>query len=131
MWIVPWDPFLMKMLLKSGICGLVSSAWVHCSRLTSSNSAVGTKKKKSENTNTATYNSNPNTYIVPVWFSVFRWILGCIFWFFFSQPHYLTKSTVNCVLVHCSRTHKFHFSTTFSLKMGPTVLFTHLKIILL
>ena len=29
------------------------------------------------------------------------------------------------------RTHKSHFSATFSLKMGPTVLFTHLKIILL
>ena len=27
--------------------------------------------------------------------------------------------------------HKFHFSAIFSLKMGPTVLFTHLKIILL
>ena len=34
-------------------------------------------------------------------------------------------------IVHCSWTHKFHFSVTFSLKMGPTVLFTHLKIILL
>ena len=33
--------------------------------------------------------------------------------------------------VHCSRTHKFHFSATFSLKMGLTVLFTHLKNILL
>ena len=33
--------------------------------------------------------------------------------------------------VYCSRTHKFYFLTTFSLKMGPTVLFTHLKIILL
>ena len=33
--------------------------------------------------------------------------------------------------VHCSWTHKFHFSATFSLKMGSTVLFTHLKIILL
>ena len=33
--------------------------------------------------------------------------------------------------MHCSRTHKFYFSATFSLKMGPTVLFTHLKIILL
>ena len=42
----------MKMLLKSGICGLVSSAWVHCSRLTWSNSAVGTKKKKSQKTQT-------------------------------------------------------------------------------
>ena len=28
-------------------------------------------------------------------------------------------------------THKLHFSVTFSLKMGPTTLFTHLKIILL
>ena len=34
-------------------------------------------------------------------------------------------------IVHYSRTHKFHFSTTFSLKIGPTILFTHLKIILL
>ena len=33
--------------------------------------------------------------------------------------------------VHCLRTHKFYFSTTFSLKIGLTVLFTHLKIILL
>ena len=37
----------------------------------------------------------------------------------------------NLAPVYCSRTHKFHFSATFSLKMGPTVLFTHLKIILL
>ena len=34
-------------------------------------------------------------------------------------------------IMYCLRTHKFHFSVTFSLKMGPTVLFTHLKIILL
>ena len=42
--------------------------------------------------------------------------------FFFSQSVHT---------VYCSWTHKFHFSTTFSLKMGPTILFTHLKIILL
>ena len=34
-------------------------------------------------------------------------------------------------IVHYSQTHKFHFSAIFSLKMGLTVLFTHLKIILL
>ena len=34
-------------------------------------------------------------------------------------------------IMYCSWTHKFHFLVTFSLKMGPTVLFTHLKIILL
>ena len=47
------------------------------------------------------------------------------------QPQLLTKHSKNCASVYCSRTHKFHFSVTFSLKMGPTVLFTYLKIILL
>ena len=32
---------------------------------------------------------------------------------------------------YCSWFHKYHFSATFSLKMGFTILFTHLKIILL
>ena len=31
MWIVPCDPFLMKKLLKSGICGSMNSARMHCS----------------------------------------------------------------------------------------------------
>ena len=39
-------------------------------------------------------------------------------------------SVVDSALVYCSWTHKFHFSATFSLKMGLTALFTHLKIIL-
>ena len=34
-------------------------------------------------------------------------------------------------MVDFSQIHKFHFSATFSLKMGPIALFTHLKIILL
>ena len=46
MWIVSWDPFLKKKVLKSEICGSMNSAWMHCSRLTWSNSAAGTKKKK-------------------------------------------------------------------------------------
>ena len=33
--------------------------------------------------------------------------------------------------VHCLRIHKFYFSVTFSLKIGPTTLFTYLKNILL
>ena len=33
--------------------------------------------------------------------------------------------------VYCLGTYKFYFSATFSLKISPTVLFTHLKIILL
>ena len=40
-------------------------------------------------------------------------------------------SFMNSIFVHCLWVHKFHFSVTFSLKMGLTVLFTHLKIILL
>ena len=51
--------------------------------------------------------------------------------FFFSKPQLQTKSSMNSASVHCSWTHKLHFSQIFSLKMGLTVLFTHLKIILL
>ena len=39
--------------------------------------------------------------------------------------------SMNSIFVYYSRTHKFHFLSTFSLKMGPTVLFIRLKIILL
>ena len=53
----------------------------------------------------------------------------CFFVFFFSQNIWLFLWTVHGM--QCSRIHKFHISATFSLKMGPTVLFTHLKIILL
>ena len=38
---------------------------------------------------------------------------------------------MNSASVHCLWTHKFHFLSPFSLKMGLTALFTHLKIILL
>ena len=53
-----------------------------------------------------------------------QWTVAAKFDFsiFFSQSVHIG---------YCSWTHKFHFSATFSLKMGPTVLFTHLKIILL
>ena len=30
-WIVIWDPFLIKKLIKNEICGSVNSAYVHCS----------------------------------------------------------------------------------------------------
>ena len=62
---------------------------------------------------------------------VFQARVFSLSFFFFSQLQLLTKSSVNSASVHCSRTHKLHFLTTFSLKMGPTALFTHLKIILL
>ena len=50
------------------------------------------------------------------------------FFFFFSAT---MVDPFFCEQVHCSRTYKLHFLSTFSLKIGPTVLFTHLKIILL
>ena len=51
--------------------------------------------------------------------------------FFFPSYNFLTflPWTVLPCTVH--RFHKLHFSITFSLKIGLTVLFTHLKIILL
>ena len=58
-------------------------------------------------------------------------LLFSFFSFFLVQPQLLTNSPVNSARMYCSRTHKFHFLATFSLKMGPTILFTYLKIILL
>ena len=70
----------------------------------------------------------------------------CSFFFFFFCFHAFLEEggycsmnssrkcwlfSVNSASVHCLRTHKFHFLSIFSLKMGPTSLFTHLKIILL
>ena len=46
MWIVLWDPFLMKKLIKSGVCGIVNSAQVHCSQKNRSTIAAEKKKKK-------------------------------------------------------------------------------------
>ena len=73
-------------------------------------------------------------YRVPVWIQmiVASAFLSCRFLLFFLvQTALVDFSTVNSAFVHYSWTHKFHFWTTFSLKMGSTALFTHLKIILL
>ena len=43
-----WDPFLIKKLLKSVICGIVNSAWIYCLQLTKSTIAAEKKKKKKE-----------------------------------------------------------------------------------
>ena len=49
----------------------------------------------------------------------------------FLKVEFVDFQRINNVFVHCSRTYKYHFSLTFSLKMSSTVLFTHFKIILL
>ena len=73
-----------------------------------------------------------------VWIHVYV-LRFCSFFFFFCFFTYFGEirllfidfSTVNSISVYCLWTYKFHFLTIFSLKMGHTALFTHLKIILL
>ena len=48
MLIVPWDPFLMKKLLKVKFVRPMNSAPVHCSLLKSQSMRLGKKKKKEE-----------------------------------------------------------------------------------
>ena len=43
---MPWNPFLMKKLLKSGICGFMNSARMHCSLWKSQQVRAEPKKKK-------------------------------------------------------------------------------------
>ena len=43
---MPWDPFLMKNLLKSDICVSMNSSRMHCSRLKSHPLRLKAKKKK-------------------------------------------------------------------------------------
>ena len=64
--------------------------------------------------------------------SAFTFSVSCVSAvFFFFLAALVDFLSVNSAFVHCSWTHKLHFLAIFSLKMCPTVLFTHLKIILL
>ena len=63
--------------------------------------------------------------------ATFAFVNSRLVFFLWTVAAKVDFSTVNSAPVHCLRTHKFHFSATFSLKMDLTALFTHLKIILL
>ena len=70
--------------------------------------------------------------LVTVWFelkpmSTFFFTFSSFFFFFSLQL--LTLSTQNSAYVYCLRSYKLYFLETFLLKMSPTILFTHLKII--
>ena len=52
-----------------------------------------------------------------------------LFFFFLVQPAIVDKLIVNSAPVHCSQVPQITLSATFLLKIGLTVLFTHLKII--
>ena len=56
--------------------------------------------------------------------------ISFLFFFFFSEMCFFGFMSHQWVLCTVHGTHKPLFSATFSLKMGPTALFTHLKIIL-
>ena len=67
-----WDPFLIKKLLKSVICGTVNSAQMHCSQLTKSTIAAEKKKKKKKKEKNAVIkrrrgnNRNPNSHNITI-----------------------------------------------------------------
>ena len=66
-----WDPFLIKKLLKSVICGTVNSTRMHCSQLTKSTIVAEQKKKKKKKEKNATpkrrrrNNLDPNGHLMP------------------------------------------------------------------
>ena len=80
-WIVPWDPFLMKKLLKSEICGSVNSArcaligWklfdkskfvatVYEQCMNSSCNSLKTREKKMEKRKGKRFQPNPNVLLI-------------------------------------------------------------------
>ena len=50
------------------------------------------------------------------------------FFFFLVQPTFVDFSIMNSAFIYCLQTHKFHFSSNFSLKISTTILFTYGKI---
>ena len=56
-----WDPFLIKKLLKSVICGTVNSTHMHCSQLTKSTIAGWKKKRKKKRGKRGEENVNVQT----------------------------------------------------------------------
>ena len=91
------------------------------------------KKKKSKNARCIspiqTYTKYPFGLNIPrPYFAKIRVFL-CFFFFFFFKLAFVDFFMVNIAPMHCLRTHKLQFLVIFSLKIGHTVLFTHLKII--
>ena len=62
---------------------------------------------------------------------VFLFLHILLFFFFFSSRNYWSSLSWTVHFCTGHRTNKLYFSVIFSLKIGPTMLFTHLKIILL
>ena len=63
MWIVPYDSFLMKKLLKSEICGFVNSTRVHYLQWKSQQMRAF-KKIKDEYDNAGAHTMKPNWYYI-------------------------------------------------------------------
>ena len=140
MLIVLWDSFLMKKLLKSEVCG----SHVHCSRenwsITTAEKKIKNKKKSWKRVEEPNVDADvyPNRYYMWVWIHI--WVLCLRFFFFFLLhtfhkeqnslfTYYLTLFRYYSCTVH--GTHSHFIQNIYILKMGLTVLFTYLKIILL
>ena len=130
----------MKRLLKSGIYGFMNCTWCtvcyrkvniygYCSLNSTwtvtafcQNAWKKKKKKKKRKTQTWVQNVDPNIHLVAVWLARF---LMSTFFFFFSNTWTVASHgfTVYAlfITVHVLK----------NIKNDPTILFTHLKIILL
>ena len=131
----------MKKLLKSDICGFVNSARMHYSRLKSQHTVAANllkcmqkkkkKKKRFENANvglemqiqTHTKERFGSTVMSHVRISKPTFAFSD---FFFSQ-----RVNCNITRIYCARDKKYYSRTVHTMFKGSTVLFTHLKIILL
>ena len=84
-----WDPFLIKKLLKSVICGTVNSTHMHCLQLTKSTIVGWKKKKEKENVKKKCrrgFHCKPNGHI-DIWVSMksrHAW-LNIHFYYFFEE----------------------------------------------
>ena len=74
---------------------------------------------------------DPNGALVNVWIASVSSLSPLFLFFFFGKVNFHVICTVQWVSCTIYGTHKPLFSTKLSLKMGPTTLFTYLKIILL
>ena len=83
-----WEPFLIKKLLKSVICGTVNSMHMHCLPLTKSTIASLKKKKKKKRREKRRrgFQHKANGHIIIVWWDGTRFFL---FFFFFAMTAFV------------------------------------------
>ena len=110
------------------VTAILQNAWkLNSNHNTPKRVKTNQKKKKGTKRSLETQTWNPNTHLCDT-FCTYACALNLIQ---YIKAEAFNQFFMNSTSVHCLRVHKFHFLSIFSLKMGPTSLFTHLKIILL